>query len=166
MSFKTIVILACAIGSVYMQSVQPVFDSKVDLLKAPAQQISIVNAQLLVIGQGPYPKVIFGIADIVTTLNKNTAQTDPKIRGLNNPSKICELMTILIGKAGILPSAPFVRQPVAAVLRQLEGSVDANVFKEIAKLAKESKAPASQALRQNLGKADACIKKAIQVYQG
>jgi hypothetical protein len=35
-----------------------------------------------------------------------------------------QLLNILIGKAGLFNTVPFIGQPVAAVLRQLEGVVD------------------------------------------
>lgn len=164
MSFKTIVILICIFGSVYMETLQTTVGKELDELKSPAQSITMVNAPLILIGQGPIPKIISGLANIIAQLNQNTGQTNPKIEGLTNPNKFCELMNILIGKAPDLHSLPVVGAPIAAVLRQLEGSVDANVNKEIAKLAEESTSQ-SQNLKQNLNKANACINLAIQSYQ-
>ena len=36
-------------------------------LQAPAKEITLVNAPLLIIGQGPLPKIITGFSDIVST---------------------------------------------------------------------------------------------------
>ena len=36
-------------------------------LQAPAKTVTLVNAPLLVIGQGPLPKIIVGFSDIVST---------------------------------------------------------------------------------------------------
>ncbi|KAK5626919.1 hypothetical protein RRF57_002634 [Xylaria bambusicola] len=36
-------------------------------LQAPAQSITIVNAPLIIIGQGPFPQLIRGFTGIVTT---------------------------------------------------------------------------------------------------
>ena len=36
-------------------------------LQAPAKQITLINAPLLAIGQGPIPKIILGFSDIVST---------------------------------------------------------------------------------------------------
>jgi hypothetical protein len=36
-------------------------------LQAPAKTITLINAPLIVIGQGPLPKIIVGFSDIVST---------------------------------------------------------------------------------------------------
>ncbi|KAF7446720.1 hypothetical protein A1F99_081670 [Pyrenophora tritici-repentis] len=43
-------------------------------LQQPAQSISLVNGPLILIGQGPFPKLIFGFADIVTTATAAISQ--------------------------------------------------------------------------------------------
>lgn len=53
---------------------------KSQALKAPAQSISILNAPLIVIGQGPFPVLISGFTDIVSTATVLISQfpgTDP-----------------------------------------------------------------------------------------
>lgn len=50
-------------------------------LQGPAQSITIVNAPLIVIGQGPFPPIISGFTQIVTTATAAISQFDgtPKI---------------------------------------------------------------------------------------
>jgi hypothetical protein len=36
-------------------------------LQAPAQSITIINGPLVVVGQGPFPSIITGLTDLVTT---------------------------------------------------------------------------------------------------
>ncbi|KAI0112456.1 hypothetical protein GGR51DRAFT_557038 [Nemania sp. FL0031] len=112
-------------------------------LQAPAQSITILNAPLIVIGQGPFPQLIAGFTDIVSTATALTAQlpgTPPiqkraekeHARDLNSRGADADLfvrvhqvlLNILIGKAGILEQVPVIGQPVATVLRQVEGVVD------------------------------------------
>jgi hypothetical protein len=50
--------------------------SKSQALQAPAQSITIVNGPLIVIGQGPFPQIIAGFTDIVTTVSTAIAQMD------------------------------------------------------------------------------------------
>jgi hypothetical protein len=45
-------------------------------LQAPAKTITLVNAPLLVIGQGPLPTIIRGFSDIVSTGTNAIAQMD------------------------------------------------------------------------------------------
>ncbi|KAI0503010.1 UVI-1 [Xylaria bambusicola] len=106
-------------------------------LQAPAQSITIVNAPLIVIGQGPFPQIIRGLTEIVTTASVTIAQLDgtSPITAEADATLIFNafrafvrvhqaLLNILIGKAGIITSVPVVGQPIAAVLRQVEGVVD------------------------------------------
>ncbi|KAI0105774.1 UVI-1 [Nemania sp. FL0031] len=110
-------------------------------LQAPAQSITIVNAPLIVIGQGPLPTLIAGFTEIVTTATTIISQTDgtPKITNQADADLVFdafrgfvrvhqELLNILIGKAGLLTQVPFIGPPVAAVLRQVEGVVDSIAF--------------------------------------
>lgn len=41
--------------------------TKSQALEAPAQSITIVNGPLIIVGQGPFPQVITGLMDIVST---------------------------------------------------------------------------------------------------
>lgn len=45
-------------------------------IKNPAQSITIVNAPLIVIGQGPFPQIISGFTKIVTTATVTISQLD------------------------------------------------------------------------------------------
>jgi hypothetical protein len=45
-------------------------------LQAPAKTITLVNAPLLVIGQGPLPRIIQGFSDIVSTGTNAISQMD------------------------------------------------------------------------------------------
>lgn len=132
MSFKTIVIMTCIIGSVHMQKPKPsakdqaTLDGHFTTAIDAAKQINIINAPLLIIGQGPFPKIINNIVSIITELTANTS--NEKISGYDL-KKLCELMNLLIQKSNILDKLPLVGQPVLAVLRQLEAIVEANATK-------------------------------------
>jgi hypothetical protein len=47
---------------------------KSQALQAPAQSITIVNGPLIIIGQGPFPEIITGFQDIITTVTTAIAQ--------------------------------------------------------------------------------------------
>ncbi|KAL1794868.1 hypothetical protein ACET3X_006684 [Alternaria dauci] len=122
--------------------------SKSQALQAPAQSITILNGPLIVIGQGPFPQIIAGFADIVSTATTAIAQmqgTSPVSAGADadnifnafremadNEKQFVRvhqvLLNILIGKAGLFSTVPFIGQPVAAVLRQIEAVVDTIAF--------------------------------------
>ncbi|KAI2636712.1 hypothetical protein GGS21DRAFT_44144 [Xylaria nigripes] len=124
---------------------------KSQALQAPAQSITILNAPLIVVGQGPFPVLIAGFQDIVSTANallslignEPSAKLAPSDRVHARDLKPRDadadlvfdsfrafvrvhqtLLNILIGKAGILTKLPIVGQPVATVLRSVEGVVD------------------------------------------
>jgi len=46
-------------------------------LQAPAHSINPQNGPLLMVGQGPYPRIITGLADIVTTETTILQQMQP-----------------------------------------------------------------------------------------
>ena len=48
--------------------------TKSQALQQPAQQISIINGPLIHIGQGPFPQIITGFTDIVSTATTAIAQ--------------------------------------------------------------------------------------------
>ncbi|KAF2971020.1 hypothetical protein GQX73_g2597 [Xylaria multiplex] len=124
--------------------------AKSQALQAPAQSITILNAPLIAIGQGPFPALIAGFQDIVGTGNTLLAQlsgTSPinkrdekeHARDLSPRGPDADLvfgafrefvavhqalLNILIGKAGLLEKIPVIGQPVATVLRAVEGVVD------------------------------------------
>jgi hypothetical protein len=48
--------------------------SKTQALQPVAESLSLVNGPLIVIGQGPFPKIIQGYVDIVTTATNDLQQ--------------------------------------------------------------------------------------------
>lgn len=48
--------------------------TKSQALQGPAQSITIINGPLIVIGQGPFPQIIAGFTDIVTTTTTAISQ--------------------------------------------------------------------------------------------
>jgi len=114
---------------------------KSQALQGPAQTITIVNGPLIIIGQGPFPQIIAGFTDIVTTVTTAITQMQGS-SDVTNPADATAifeafrefvrvhqaLLQILIGKAGLFNTVPFVGQPVAAVLRQIENVVDTIAF--------------------------------------
>ncbi|KAI1129343.1 hypothetical protein F5Y10DRAFT_238398 [Nemania abortiva] len=123
---------------------------KSQALQGPAQSITILNAPLIVIGQGPFPQIIAGFTDIVSTatvlasqlpgtapiqkraekehardISARGADADLVFDAFREFVRVHQvLLNILIGKAGILEQIPVIGQPVATVLRQVEGVVD------------------------------------------
>lgn len=106
-------------------------------LQNPASELTLVNGALVVVGQGPLPKVILGFADIVTTAGTAFVQmqgmepvgpgsaSDAIFDAFREFVKVHQaLLNILIGKAGLFTTIPFIGAPVAAVLRQIEMVVD------------------------------------------
>ncbi|KAI0542708.1 UVI-1 [Xylaria digitata] len=143
-------------------------------IQTPAQSITIVNAPLIVIGQGPFPPIIAGFTEIVTTATVLISQLDgtQQVTSQADADLIFnafrafvrvhqELLNILIGKAGILTKVPVIGQPVAAVLRQVEGVVDTIAITLIDLVELRSKDLISEA--NNLG---GTLDLAIQQYQG
>ncbi|TDZ31637.1 hypothetical protein C8035_v001861 [Colletotrichum spinosum] len=115
--------------------------TKSQALQAPAQSITIVNGPLIIIGQGPFPQIVVGFTDIVSTVTTSLAQMQgtPPVPAGADADAIFDafrefvrvhqaLLNILIGKAGLFNTVPFVGQPVAAVLRQVEAVVDSIAF--------------------------------------
>ncbi|EMD59780.1 hypothetical protein COCSADRAFT_30546 [Bipolaris sorokiniana ND90Pr] len=143
--------------------------TKSQALQGPAQSITIINGPLIVIGQGPFPQIIAGFTDIVTTTTTAISQmqgTQPVKAGADADAifdafrefvRVHQvLLNILIGKAGLFTTIPFIGQPVAAVLRQVEGVVDTIAFGIIDLV--ESRAADLQREANNLGATlDICI---------
>ncbi|GAW21971.1 hypothetical protein ANO14919_115020 [Xylariales sp. No.14919] len=124
--------------------------AKSQALQAPAQSITVLNAPLIVIGQGPFPVLITGFQDIVSTgntligqlagtgpINKRDEKEHARDLSPRGPDADLvfaafrefvavhqALLNILIGKAGLLEKIPVIGQPVATVLRAVEGVVD------------------------------------------
>ncbi|KAK3201594.1 hypothetical protein GRF29_185g1508056 [Pseudopithomyces chartarum] len=147
---------------------------KSQALQAPAQSITIINGPLIIIGQGPFPQIIAGFTDIVATGTTALSQMQgmPPVPAGDKSDAIFDafrefvrvhqvLLNILIGKAGLFSTVPFIGQPVAAVLRQIENVVDTLAFTLIDTV--ESRASDLQAQAGSLtGSLDVCIAK----YEG
>ncbi|XP_014555455.1 hypothetical protein COCVIDRAFT_102275 [Bipolaris victoriae FI3] len=148
--------------------------SKSQALQAPAQSITIINGPLIVIGQGPFPQIIAGFTDIISTVTTSIAQmqgSEPVKAGPDSDAifdafrefvRVHQvLLNILIGKAGLFTTVPFIGQPVAAVLRQLESVVDTIAFMLIDTVQSRSADLIKEA--NNLG---ATLDVCINSYQG
>ncbi|KAK2031159.1 hypothetical protein LX32DRAFT_681291 [Colletotrichum zoysiae] len=114
---------------------------KSQALQAPAKEITIVSGPLIIVGQGPFPKLIAGFTEIVTiaTTAIPAMQAMPPVPAGQQSDAIFDafrefvrvhqvLLNILIGKAGLFSVVPFIGAPVAAVLRQIEAVVDTVAF--------------------------------------
>ncbi|EFQ34458.1 hypothetical protein CGRA01v4_00113 [Colletotrichum graminicola] len=143
-------------------------------LQAPAKDITLVNGPLILIGQGPFPAIIQGFTDIVsTTTNAITsmqgmapvsagADSDSIFNAFRDFVRVHQaLLNILIGKAGLLNTVPFAGQPIAAVLRQVEAVVDTVAFTLIDMV--QSRAADLTAEANSL---DQSLDTAIKSYQG
>ncbi|KAF3046211.1 hypothetical protein E8E11_009286 [Didymella keratinophila] len=147
---------------------------KSEALQAPAQNITIINGPLIIVGQGPFPQIIAGFVDIVSTATTAIAQmqgmapvpagqpSDDIFDAFREFVRVHQaLLNILIGKAGLFQTVPFIGQPVAAVIRQIENVVDTIAFGLID--AVESRTSDLQAQANSLsGSLDVCIQK----YEG
>ncbi|GAB1316863.1 hypothetical protein MFIFM68171_07073 [Madurella fahalii] len=118
-----------------------VLTTKSQALQAPAQSITIINGPLIVIGLGPFPQIITGFGDIVSTATTaaaalpGTAQitTDADATAVADAFREFVrvhqvLLNILIGKAGLFQTVPVIGAPVAAALPQVEAIVDTVAF--------------------------------------
>ncbi|PMD12183.1 UVI-1 protein [Hyaloscypha hepaticicola] len=114
-------------------------------LQAPANSINLLSGPLFLIGQGPFPQIVVGFSQIITTVTDDiqAMQGQQPFSVMSDEQSILdafttfvevhqELLNILIGKAGILNDLPLVGPPVAQVLRSLEGVVDTIAFGLIA----------------------------------
>ncbi|KAK4224347.1 hypothetical protein QBC38DRAFT_371207 [Podospora fimiseda] len=115
--------------------------AKSQALQPTAQSITVLNAPLIVIGSGPFPVLITGFNDIVSTANNAIAAMagTPAITSEADAAMIADafrefvrvhqaLLNILIGKAGVVAKIPVVGAPVATALRAVEGVVDTIAF--------------------------------------
>jgi hypothetical protein len=127
---------------------------------ASALALSVTAAQVTPaqivsnIGRGPFPEIITGFVDIVSTATTAISQMDgmapvaagagsdkiyDAFREVRFPTHFANtanitfqqfvrvhqaLLNILIGKAGLFETVPYIGQPLAQVLRQVEGVVD------------------------------------------
>ncbi|KXH30826.1 UVI-1 protein [Colletotrichum simmondsii] len=123
-----------------VQNIDMVTKKSNDLI-APAQKIDLVSGPLLIVGLGPFPKIIAGFVDIVSTVTTAMAQMQgmPPVPAGPQSDAIFEafrefvrihqmLLNVLIGKAGLFSTVPIIGAPIAAVLRQVEKVVDSVAF--------------------------------------
>jgi hypothetical protein len=81
-SFRNIVLAAAACAAPALAALTPaqvvsniqMVTQKSQALQAPAQSITIINGPLIIIGQGPFPQIIAGFTDIVSTVTTSIAQ--------------------------------------------------------------------------------------------
>ncbi|KAK3328056.1 UVI-1 [Cercophora scortea] len=148
--------------------------AKSQALQAPAQSITIVNGPLILIGLGPFPQIIAGFSDIVSTTTTAITQmqgSSPVPAGADADAiadafrefvRVHQvLLNILIGKAGLFSTVPFIGQPVASALRQVESVVDTVAFQLIDQV--QSKA---SDLTQQAKSLDGSLNLAINSYDG
>ena len=111
--------------------------TKAQALQAPAQSITVINGPLIIIGQGPFPQLIVGFQDIITTattvisMQSKTEQVTTAADATAIANAYREflrvnqvLFNILIGKSGLFKTVPLIGDPVAATLRQVEAVYD------------------------------------------
>jgi hypothetical protein len=81
-SFRTLLTTALALSAPIAAQLTPaqvvsniqMITQKSQALQAPAQSITIINGPLIIIGQGPFPEIIRGFTDIVSTATTAIAQ--------------------------------------------------------------------------------------------
>lgn len=147
---------------------------KSQALQAPAQSITIISGPLIIIGQGPFPTIIAGFTEIVNIATTSIAQMQGSARVTNaaDAKVIADafrefvrvhqvLLNILIGKAGLFNTVPFIGAPVAQVLRAVENVVDTIAFMLIDMVQGQATDLMSQA-----GSLKGTIGVAIQSYEG
>ncbi|KAK1978302.1 hypothetical protein LZ30DRAFT_599452 [Colletotrichum cereale] len=148
--------------------------NKSKALQAPANDISLISGPLIVVGQGPFPKIILGFSDIVSTATAAlpAMQVMPPVPPGTDSDLIFDafrefvyvhqvLLNILIGKAGLFTVVPLIGAPVAAALRAIEGVVDKAAFTLINNV--QSRAGDIQ---DEAGKLKGSLSTSIEKYQG
>lgn len=155
MIFKIIVISTCIIGSVHMQSTQyspkqPELTAAYKDCIADAKKITPQDASRILIGQGPFPRLIARIGRIDTMVQMNTGTRREKGFDFR---QTCELMNILIGKAKIIDLMSVVGPPMAQLIRRLQSSIDLNIT--------EKKIPEQKKEHPRITE---CLDKAIRAY--
>lgn len=131
-------------------------------------------AGVVVRASARFPQIIAGFNDIVSTATTSIAQMQGSapITSSADAASITEafrrfvrvhqaLLNILIGKAGLFKTVPFIGAPVAEVLRQVENVVDV-VASGLADLVQSQ---ASQ-IRNDDKSLDSTMGAAIKVYEG
>ncbi|GKT46347.1 uncharacterized protein ColSpa_06528 [Colletotrichum spaethianum] len=166
-------VLSAATPAEVVQNIRTL-TQKSQALQAPAQSINIVSGPLILIGQGPFPPIIAGFTDIVVTTTTAIASmqgmspvpagspSDDIFNAFREFVRVHQvLLNILIGKAGLFQTVPFIGQPVAQVLRQVESVVDTVAFGLID--AVQSRA---DDLRGQASQLTMTISKAVDSYDG
>ncbi|KAK4034843.1 hypothetical protein C8A01DRAFT_48840 [Parachaetomium inaequale] len=104
-------------ATVVVENIQ-VLTTKSQALIQPAKELTIVNAPLLILGQGPW-----------ASSSASTTYVGAEATAIANAFRLFvkvhqQLLDALIGAGGVITKIPFVGPPVAAVLRSVEKVVD------------------------------------------
>ncbi|KAK4152756.1 hypothetical protein C8A00DRAFT_34539 [Chaetomidium leptoderma] len=166
-----------------MVSLRSLITGAVALMAAPimaaptrscSKNIGIANSHLTPIDHGPLPKVLSGLANIAAIGSDMMGELEGRSPAPESADDTLvfeafrefargteTLLNILIGKAGILEKVPLVDQPMATVLREVEGVVDTIAITTIDLV--KSKATELESEAESLEKTfDVCIGK----YEG
>ncbi|EAT82361.1 hypothetical protein HBI56_090270 [Parastagonospora nodorum] len=181
-SFRNLIVSALALAAPIAAQASPAdvvkniqaITQKSQALQAPAQSINLINGPLILIGQGPFPQIIVGFTDIVSSATTYITQmqgmapvpagapADAIFDAFREFVRVHQaLLNILIGKAGLFETVPFIGQPIASVLRQIENVVDTIAFALIDTV--ESRAKDLQGQASALGNT---LDLAVNRYQG
>ncbi|KAM7191211.1 hypothetical protein V8F20_009389 [Naviculisporaceae sp. PSN 640] len=150
--------------------------AKSQALQKTANNITIQNGPLIIIGQGPFPKIIAGLQDIA--LNGTNAFLElngtPHIGSKDEAASVADafrefvrvhqaFLNILIGKASLFNSVGIIREPVANELRQVERVIDTFAFTLI-----DTIDPIQQKkqIQEDLSSLDSTLDAAINAYSG
>ncbi|EON99218.1 putative uvi-1 protein [Phaeoacremonium minimum UCRPA7] len=110
--------------------------ANVNGLIGQAQSLSILNAPLALVGQGPLPVVVNGLAQVVNNITTCLTQLQPQeIVGDAATSIVTSfgqfaqaqttLLNTLASKAALCLNLPFILSPITSLLGGLDGSVNA-----------------------------------------
>merc|ERR1712054_25842 len=141
-------------------------------LQTPAKSLSILDGPLLLTGRGNFPPVSQGLTEIVNVGTGFLNGMNPEEYGPADSDIIFEsfrtfvkvhqeLLNILIGKSGLFSTVPLIGQPVASVLRAVEGVVDALAISLI-----DMAESAAQRLQEEADSLDSTLQTAIDSYSG
>ncbi|KAI6777817.1 uncharacterized protein J7T54_002738 [Emericellopsis cladophorae] len=148
-------------------------------LQTPAKSLNILDGALLTLGQGNFPESLSthdfttgGFTEIVSVGTAFADGMDPETYDEDESAIIFdafrtfvkvhqELLNILIGKAGLFSTVPFIGQPVASVLRAVEGVVDTLALSLI-----DMAESAAQDLQEEADALGSTLDTAIGTYSG
>jgi hypothetical protein len=141
----------------------------------PAGQLSLSNAPLLLIGQGPWVTVVTGLSSTVIQGTKAVQQVSDlkSIDGCDADAVADayrtyvavsqQTLAILTGKGvGLSNAIPFITPPVTAVLRQLESVNDALGLALIDRVSGDANA----VVKSGAAQLDVAVEAAIDAYAG